>query len=146
MAATRQQYLQNVTSRPEIYDVLGGLISEYTGGECDVNTKEGARCWYSEEHKNCDHFCFDTLEHLQKWLFPIFQELDRQDIQISLENGTGKQNQVTIYDLVGNVVFQSAENTSSALLNVDLSNVPAGMYIVQVIDGQKRFTSKVIRQ
>ena len=87
------------------------------------------------------------LEHtLTSGTLTVYPNPTTGSIQISLENGTGKQNQVTIYDLVGNVVFQSAENTSSALLNVDLSNVPAGMYIVQVIDGQKRFTSKVIRQ
>jgi photosystem II stability/assembly factor-like uncharacterized protein len=76
----------------------------------------------------------------------VYPNPNQGSIQISLENATSKQSVVMIYDLVGNVVFKSIENAGSSVLNVDLSTVPAGMYIVQVTNGQKLYTSKIVRQ
>jgi len=76
----------------------------------------------------------------------VYPNPNQGSIQISLDNATSKQSVVVIYDLVGNVVFKSIENAGSSVLNVDLNAVPAGMYIVQVTNGSKLYTSKIVRQ
>jgi photosystem II stability/assembly factor-like uncharacterized protein len=68
--------------------------------------------------------------------------------QITLNNFSGKQTQVAVYDLLGNVVFQSADNAAGSqfVKQVDLSSYATGMYIVRVTDGTKVYTAKVTRQ
>jgi len=68
--------------------------------------------------------------------------------QIALSNFSGKTPQLAVYDLLGNVVFQSSENVAGNLFlkDVDLSSYSTGMYIVRVVDGAKVYTAKVVRQ
>ena len=50
---------------------------------------------------------------------------------------------ITIYDPIGNVVFKSDIATKS--LEIDLSNTPSGIYIIQVDNGVENIMKKIVK-
>lgn len=110
---SRQQYLESITQQPELYPVLAEIISEYTGGECDIDTQEGRLCWkYKNNNDNnnidnnyeikdnnnnsnnkCDRYFFNSPLHLNNWLLPIVEEVDRNDTSLHISHSHNQRQQ-----------------------------------------------------
>lgn len=109
-----QQYLENITLQEQIYPVLGEIISEYTGGQCDVNTQEGRLCWtYNNEddnkeskNENCNIYCFNSPLHLNNWLLPIVEEVDKNHTNLDIIYL--QDNQQEIINVPGNIFIEKS--------------------------------------
>jgi hypothetical protein len=55
---------------------------------------------------------------------------------------------ITIINYMGNEVYSAGEYHNSGIFDkeIDLTGVPAGMYILRLRSGGKIFTAKIIRQ
>lgn len=84
MSITRQEYLENVEEVPEFYRDISNIVGDYTGAECDVNTQQASRCW--SQHENCDNYCWDTVEHLNAWLVPIFENFEQSETILAVQD------------------------------------------------------------
>ncbi len=93
-------------------------------------------------------FAINEIQPVYQTGLSVYPNPNNGTFQIALSNFTGNQTQITVYDLVGNLVFESSENTAGNLYvkEVDLTAYPTGMYIVRVQDGAKVYTAKAIRQ
>ncbi|WP_347173229.1 ELWxxDGT repeat protein [Polaribacter uvawellassae] len=64
------------------------------------------------------------------------------NITVSLKNNVSID-RVILYNLLGKQVFQKNNNNTS-LININISNISSGIYIVKVISGKNTFTNKLI--
>jgi hypothetical protein len=62
-------------------------------------------------------------------------------IQMESEN----TNSVVVYNIIGEVVFEKLNNTQQTL-NVDISHLSKGIYIIKVVIGNEQFVKKVITE
>lgn len=83
----QQEYLENITSVSEIIPDLGNIVSEYTGGICDVITEEGSQCWYN--HFGCDHYCFQNLD---SWLYNFIENIENDNRSIIIQDEKNEYN------------------------------------------------------
>jgi photosystem II stability/assembly factor-like uncharacterized protein len=68
--------------------------------------------------------------------------------QIALKDASGKPVQVLVFDITGKVVFDASEANGNSVFvkDLDLSSYSHGMYFVQIRDGEKTSTKKIIVQ
>jgi hypothetical protein len=68
--------------------------------------------------------------------------------QIALKDASGKPVQVLVFDIAGKIVFDASEANGNSVFvkDLDLSAYSHGMYFVQVRDGEKTSTKKIIVQ
>jgi photosystem II stability/assembly factor-like uncharacterized protein len=76
----------------------------------------------------------------------LYPNPNKGQFQIELKELSGKALQINIFDITGKVVYQSSEGNSNSVFmkNVDLSASPKGMYFVQIRDGDKMSTRKIV--
>lgn len=75
--------------------------------------------------------------------FEVFPNPAREEINILLENENLSEN---IKIIVMNVNGQVLINQSFVMAKLDVSNLASGLYIIQVVDGQKSYTSKFMKK
>jgi hypothetical protein len=61
-------------------------------------------------------------------------------------NGNKGNYDVKIINILGKSVSVTTSETADARLQVDVASLPAGMYIVQIFDGKKSATRKIIKE
>ncbi len=64
-------------------------------------------------------------------------------ISITLNDNAMDKAQVNLFDLNGKIVLQQALNNNT---QIDLSQLPDGIYIVQVSDGKSRLSQKIVKK
>jgi hypothetical protein len=76
----------------------------------------------------------------------LYPNPNQGQFQIALKELSGKTVQISIFDITGKLVCQSSEGNSSSVFtkNIDLSANAKGMYFVQIRDGDKMSTRKII--
>lgn len=78
-------------------------------------------------------------------LFSVYPNPNNGEFSIQLNSGTSDKVVVEIYDLRGRAIFTKSYNDSSASRkDVNLNNAEAGMYIINVSQGERRSTKKII--
>jgi endoglucanase len=75
---------------------------------------------------------------LQLTVYPIPA---KDHINITIPEGNGKKSQVILSDINGKVYTKETAQGNIHVLN--LSNIPSGMYIVQVVQGNKKTVKKI---
>jgi hypothetical protein len=77
--------------------------------------------------------------------FTIYPNPARSDLNIQFVSAASQNAQVDIYDLVGNKVYSSVEETQNDGVNTytfDVSNLNSGMYILRITSGNEQVTEK----
>lgn len=92
--AAHQSYLAPISAIYQLNPV-GEIIAGYSGGDCDIFTESGKRCWtYDPRKQNCSRFCFDVLD---EWLLPIFEDFLNPESVIEIKKyQTGQVKQYTL--------------------------------------------------
>ncbi len=87
-----------------------------------------------------------TTPHNADYHYEIFPNptTGKFDIIIPEDELNTQVKQTMIYDMIGNVVYQS--NLANSISNVDLSKASKGIYFVKIIDGDKVYSDKIIIQ
>jgi len=75
-------------------------------------------------------------------LFPSF--VLNNKLKVSYDSLEGSI--IRIFDLKGNLLFQTNEQVYAEEYDIDVSNLEAGLYILQVITGDEKVTSKFFKQ
>lgn len=108
---THQQYIDAIIEQSILYPVLAEIIAEYTGGEADVNTKEGTLCW--TDHNSGDTFCWSNKLHLDNWLLPVIKAMDSNNTDLLWYNS--QKNESTIIFPPKIITFKSLAFTVKTL-------------------------------
>ncbi len=75
----------------------------------------------------------------------IYPNPNKGQFNIVFDNAASEQVGIQIFDLSGRSVFnQSYETASSFNQNINLNNVSSGMYLVNIVDGDRTITKKII--
>ncbi|MBN8641343.1 MAG: T9SS type A sorting domain-containing protein [Flavobacteriales bacterium] len=77
--------------------------------------------------------------------FGIFPNPNNGEFTIKLNSDSGEKIKVTVFDVRGRAVFQRDFNSASSFeQQIQLDNIESGMYLVNVTDGEKQTTKKII--
>lgn len=116
-----ESYIREINPYLEIGDI-SNIVSDYSGGLCDVNTESGTNCWQyiqtSTANNNCDNFCLENMEH---WLFTLFHQLMNMDTNnITLHAITNEEKDTKLINLshvYKNRVFLEIQLLNHPILN-----------------------------
>lgn len=79
--------------------------------------------------------------------FAIYPNPNNGNFTVSFTSGTAQDIKIGVYDMRGRQVMQrSYANTGAFSGNINLDNVEAGIYLVNVEDGANRITKKIVVQ
>lgn len=67
-------------------------------------------------------------------------------MSIQLQNNFTGLAEITITDILGKNLLLSSVNVSNGFINIDVSGFPKGIYILQLINQNQRFVSRLIKQ
>ncbi|MEZ4855503.1 MAG: zinc-dependent metalloprotease family protein [Gelidibacter sp.] len=77
--------------------------------------------------------------------FSIFPNPNSGEFTIKLKSTTGNNIKVNVYDVRGRLIFNNLfDNAPEFNQTINLSNVQSGMYLVNVSDGLRQVTKKII--
>jgi subtilisin-like proprotein convertase family protein len=77
--------------------------------------------------------------------FGIFPNPNNGEFTIKLNSDSGEKIMVNVFDIRGRAIFQREYNSTSTFEQlIQLNNVESGMYLVNVSDGEKQTTKKII--
>ncbi|MEP0480587.1 MAG: T9SS type A sorting domain-containing protein, partial [Nonlabens sp.] len=75
----------------------------------------------------------------------IYPNPNNGNFNILFDNASSNNVGVTVFDLSGRSVFKRSYETSSSFnQNINLGSVSTGMYLVNIIDGNRTITKKII--
>jgi len=67
--------------------------------------------------------------------------------QLTIKGATSKVNQITLFSVLGNKVLSKSINNVNGDINMNVSSLSTGLYIVEMTgDNGERFTKKIIKQ
>ena len=79
--------------------------------------------------------------------FNLFPNPNNGQFQLIIKEAQSELIQVRVRDLAGKIVVQSrVQNNKENRLELDISEMPNGIFMVEIIDGDRRITEKVIKQ
>ncbi len=77
--------------------------------------------------------------------FSLYPNPNSGTFTIKLKSTSGRDIQVDVYDVRGRFIFKNSyTNTSDFSQEINLYNVQSGMYLVNVSDGDKQVTKKIV--
>ncbi|WP_223233320.1 cellulase family glycosylhydrolase [Chitinophaga sp. CF418] len=65
-------------------------------------------------------------------------------VLITIPDGVQQKSRISLYDMNGKVYFSGLATGST--YNVNVSKLPAGMYIIQIINGDKKTIKKIVKE
>jgi hypothetical protein len=72
----------------------------------------------------------------------IFPNPSKGNITVNFGQSSGSK--VVVLDMIGNIVYQSTANAGTSKMNIDLGNMPKGMYLITVTNAAGSATQKMI--
>ncbi|SNS02936.1 reprolysin-like metallopeptidase [Flavobacterium sp. ov086] len=82
---------------------------------------------------------FNTID------FVLYPNPNKGSFTIQFESDATNRVQVYVHDILGKKVYSNSfDNTSNFNQNIQLSNVSSGIYLVTVIDGDRRTVKKIV--
>lgn len=77
--------------------------------------------------------------------FVIYPNPNNGNFNIQFESNSGNEIKISVYDISGRVIFgKTYQNTGVFNQNLQLNNVQAGTYLVNVQDGENKTTKRII--
>ncbi len=78
--------------------------------------------------------------------FEVYPNPNKGAFTVKLNNGLSKKVEVMVSDLLGRAIYKEAFNSPDGNFNehITLNNMPSGIYILNVTDGLKKSTKKII--
>jgi len=77
--------------------------------------------------------------------FSIYPNPNNGEFTISLKSLSGNDIKVAVYDMRGRRLFQNAyRNSSNFSQNINLNHLQSGMYLVNVSDGERNGSKKIV--
>lgn len=67
-------------------------------------------------------------------------------LSINLGNYQATNTNVKVYDVTGRVLIQSNFTTNESIIQIDMSQLSSGLYLVEVEEGNQRFSSKILKK
>jgi hypothetical protein len=67
-------------------------------------------------------------------------------LSINLGSYQATNTKVKIYDVTGRLLMQTNFTTNESIIQIDMSQLNTGLYFVEVAEGDKKFTSKVLKR
>ena len=105
-------------------------------------TEDDGSCLYSQNGPQVDGF-FDPME------VDLYPNPSEGNVNLDIFNGNGDEAMsIQIFDLQGRVVYTRDFGVDQERLRVtfDADQFPAGVYLVQVMNGQERHIERMVRQ
>ncbi len=144
----------NATGGNQVYKSLQQPLSNWNGQNTLGNWRMGVgdfaaqdigtfNSWFVEVCQtvvtplSVDEFSADS--------FSLYPNPNRGTFTIKLKSFSGRDILVHVYDVRGRSVFKNSyNNTSDITQEINLNNVQSGMYLVNVTDGDKQITKKIV--
>ncbi len=131
---------------------LSTLYGEMSGGEWTLEVTDDANLDGGTMERFALDFCVqgDILsnEDIKGEIagLAVFPNPSKGNFTVRFDNITGDDVTVRVLDLSGRTIFTRNYNSSTSLFaeNVALSRVSSGLYLVQIINGNKQTTKKII--
>jgi hypothetical protein len=101
--------------------------------------------WHNEaEIQYNKKFDFTGVQDNEEAMFNLFPNPTNGPVSLDMPAFNGQNVVVKVYDIAGNEVHNS--QYLNGLINFDMSDQPAGMYVVNITSGDFSFNSKLILQ
>lgn len=101
--------------------------------------------WHNEaEIQYNKKFDFTGVQDNEEAMFNLFPNPTNGPVSLEMPAFNGQNVVVKVYDIAGNEVHNS--QYLNGLINFDMSDQPAGMYVVNITSGDFSFNSKLILQ
>jgi hypothetical protein len=77
-------------------------------------------------------------------LITVYPNPAHEQMLITIPNGNQQKSQISICDINGKIYFSGSVTGNT--YNMNVSKLPAGMYIVQIISGNKKTIKKIVKE
>jgi hypothetical protein len=161
------------SSGSPLYDNQGRLVGTLTGGDSRCDTAHiNLPDYYGMFSYSWDKNGTDSTEVLKYWLDPdstnvmslngwalgveenvnnewvaMYPNPVTNQLNIRMAAGATKSLKVTLYDILGNLQYQRALGfNENREIQVDVSELSPGIYVVMVNDGNRQVVRKVIKE
>jgi hypothetical protein len=147
-------YSQKISSNGQIQWTTGGVVvsSAIEIQSHPKNVPDGSGgsiyVWQDKRANQYDIYCHhlnnqgtgNGIERVDEDEMSIFPNPTKGYVQI---NSKIKMNEIRLYNAVGNMLQKDFSNTG--MNNLDLSELPSGMYILEVVTGQKSTRKTILK-
>ena len=76
--------------------------------------------------------------------FEIYPNPNNGNFEVELKNGSNVNAKITIYNIVGKLIYENDVNDTTLIKSIKLNNVPNGIYFVKLKSNTVNFTKKII--
>ena len=85
-------------------------------------------------------------EDFEESAFEFYPNPTDAILSINLGSYQATNTKVKIYDVTGRLLMQTNFTTNESIIQIDMSQLNTGLYFVEVAEGDKKFTSKVLKR
>ncbi len=128
----------------------GGYTLELADSSANINSALNwfAGCLYGSPgnyYTPCETISVDE-EELNSAGMVLFPNPANEDTRILFSNGLGRHAQVQLYDSFGRLVKDMAVPASASGVNLDLSDLSSGVFVVRVQDGNRVMQARLVKE
>ncbi len=130
-------------------DYLGTFIGENPQGNWTLRVRDNESGLFGTINSASINICNKTTTlgtaDFENIPFVLYPNPNQGSFTISFESESAKGVQIVVHDILGKRVYDKTfESTGTFNQNIQLSNVASGIYLVTVIDGERRTVKKVV--
>lgn len=78
--------------------------------------------------------------------FSIYPNPAESELTISFANNNLEKTLISIYDVMGRIVSPEKSQIQNTIINVDISNLTPGIYLLKVVDGGRTTTKRFVKK
>ena len=112
-------------------------------GKTNISAINDIIYYYQKDVTVKDNKTLEELDIIKDECFTLYPNPVKDLINITFNDYISHELSIVIYNTLGTVIHRSSVNQSN--VNIDISEYPSGIYIVQVIDGHKISQKQVIK-
>ncbi|SFD16015.1 endoglucanase [Chitinophaga sp. CF118] len=85
-----------------------------------------------------------TNKTVNEQLITVYPNPAHDHVLITIPNNNQQKSQIILYDINGKVYFSGSETGNT--YNMNVSKLPAGIYVVKIISGNKKTIKKIVKE